>query len=70
MKDYLYASHEDRCAKGCHDIKGQPVRKLVWLKGEDGADDGVRYRWNKIGSYKSSEATCKWCGYNVEFIGI
>ena len=61
---------EERCAEGRHDIQGQPVRRLVWQKGEDGADDGKKYRWNKIGSYKSSEANCKHCGYNQKFMSI
>lgn len=57
---------EEKCAKGSHDISGQPIRKLLWQEGED----GTQYKWNKVGSVKAFEANCKHCGFNQEFMGI
>lgn len=49
-----------------HPRDGQPARTNLWEEG----DDGLKYKWNKIGEVKDYEYTCKYCGYIQHFMNI
>jgi hypothetical protein len=61
-----FTTMTDRCKKGIHNRQGQEVRKNLWQEG----DDGLRYKWNKVGEVKDYEFTCADCGAVQEFLPL
>lgn len=54
---------QKQCEKVCN-RKGQEIRKNLWEKG----DDGLRFKWNKVGEVKDYEFTCADCGHIQHFL--
>lgn len=66
LKAGIKARQDARCAKGKHSSEGQEIRKVLWKPG----DDGLKYKWNKVGEVKCYEFTCGNCGQNQEFMNL
>jgi hypothetical protein len=50
----------------CRELDYSKKDALLWKEG----DDGLRYKWNKIGEVKSYRAPCKECGKLIEYMPI